>query len=120
MHPELGSAAFVLECAQTGGRMVGSFPELSPDACAYRGEMLGLLALHLILLALQKLHPELDGQVALYVDCLGALTRVATVPDSRIPSGTKHSDIFKIIMIHCQPIGMYKRTRTISFATETC
>lgn len=104
MHPELCSATFVLECSQTetGGRMIGSFPELSPDACAYPGKMLGLLALHLILLAVNKLHPELDGQVALYSDCLGALSRVATVPASRIPSSTKHADILKIIMIHCQ------------------
>lgn len=56
MHPELCLAAFVLECSQCGGRMIGSFPELSPDACAYQGEMLGLLALHLILLAVNKLH----------------------------------------------------------------
>jgi hypothetical protein len=102
MHPELCSAAFILECSQTGGRMIGTFPELSSDACAYRGEMLGLLALHLILLAVNKLHTDLDGQVALYSDCLGALTRVATIPQSRIPSSTRHSDILKIIMIHCQ------------------
>jgi hypothetical protein len=82
--------------------MIGSFPELSPDACTYQGEMLALLALHLILLAVNRLHPDLDGQVALYSDCIGALTRVATVPDSRIPSITKHADILKIIMIHCQ------------------
>jgi hypothetical protein len=102
MHPELCSAAFILECSVTGGRMIGSFPELSPDACAFQGEMLGLLAIHLLLLAIHKLHPDLGGQVALYSDCLGALGKVADLPQLRLPSSTKHADILKIMMIHCQ------------------
>lgn len=102
MHPELCSAAFILECRITGGRMVGSFPELSPSSSAFRGEMLGLLAIHLILLAINKLHPELDGQVAVYSDCLGALRNVSEVPSTRLPARTKHADILKIIMVHCQ------------------
>ena len=101
MHPELCSAAFILECSQTGGRLMGSFPEWSPDASAYRGEMLGLLAIHLILLAVNELHPDLDGQVVLYSDCLGAISRVADVPESRLPAKTKHANILKVIMIHC-------------------
>jgi hypothetical protein len=56
--------------------------------------MLGLFAIHLIL--------DLDGQVALYSDCLGALGNVANVPDTRLPARTKHADILKIIMVHCQ------------------
>lgn len=102
MHPELCSAAFILECSISGGRMVGSFPELSPDASAFRGEMLGLLAIHLILLAIHKLHPDLTGQVSIYSDCLGALGRVTDVPTTRLPARTKHADILKIIMVHCQ------------------
>jgi hypothetical protein len=95
MHPELCSTAFILECSLTGGRMVGSFLEYSPSACAFCGEMLGLFAIHLIL--------DLDGQVALYSDCLGALGNVANVPDTRLPARTKHgADILKIIMVHCQ------------------
>ena len=101
LHPELCSAAFILECSEGRGRMIGSFPEMSPDACTYREEMLGLLAIHLILLAVNKLHPELDGQVKIYSDCLGALSRVADSPTGRIPSRTKHTDILKSIMVHC-------------------
>jgi hypothetical protein len=102
MQPELCSAAFILECSITGGKMIGSFPELSPDACAFQGEMLGLLVIHLLLLAVHKLHPDLGGQVALYSDCLGALGKVADLPQWRLPSSTKHADILKILMIHCQ------------------
>ena len=41
--------------------MIGKFPERIMSACAYRGELLGLLAVHLILLALNKRSPALLG-----------------------------------------------------------
>ena len=39
-HPELCSAAFVLECTKNRGRLVGAFAEASVAANAYRGELL--------------------------------------------------------------------------------
>eukprot|EP00956_Cyclotella_meneghiniana_P009811 scaffold13589_cov49-Cyclotella_meneghiniana.AAC.3 len=54
---EMCSAAFVLECTRGKGRILGSFPEQSQRACAYRGELLGLMAIHLILLAVDKVRP---------------------------------------------------------------
>ena len=111
LHPELCSAAFVLECSEGSGRMLGSFPELSKDANAYRGELLGLLAIHLILAAINKLHPDLDGSVSIYSDCLGAIGRVTSLPASRLPNNTRHSDILKIIMIHCN---------SFSFSSKYC
>jgi len=38
----LNSAAFIFECSRGSGRLMGSFIEYTPDACAYRGELLGL------------------------------------------------------------------------------
>jgi hypothetical protein len=99
---EACSSGFVLECTEGRGRIVGSFPEKSKDACAYRGELLGLLAIHLVLLAANKLDPELQGSVEIVSDCLGALSRITSLPDNRIPSGCKHSDILKVIMMHCK------------------
>jgi hypothetical protein len=64
--------------------------------------MLGLLVIHLLLLAVHKLHPDLGGQVALYSDCLGALGKVADLPQSGLPSSMKHAYILMILMIHCQ------------------
>ena len=93
---------FVFECQNGGGRILGKIVEGSKDACAYRGELLGLLAIHLILLAVTKLRPDLTRQVRIVSDCLGALGRVASLPVDRLPSGIKHSDILKILMVHCQ------------------
>lgn len=55
LYPEVCSCAFVLECSSGRGRILGSFTEQSKRACTYRGELLGLMAIHLILLATNKL-----------------------------------------------------------------
>ena len=102
--PELCSAAFILECEAGTGRIVGSFPESSKAANAYRGELLGLMAMHLILLAANKVWPTLQGRAKVYSDCLGALQKVTTLPSHRIPSRCRHSDILKNIMVNCAPL----------------
>ena len=100
-HPELCSAAFIFECTKGRGRLVGAFAEASVAANVYRGELLGLMAVHLLLLAVAKMSPDLRGKAAIYSDCLGALGRVATLPPYRIPSRCRHSDILKTIMVNC-------------------
>jgi hypothetical protein len=39
--------------------------------------------------------------VTIYSDCLGALKKVTSLPANRLPSGCKHSDILKNIMVNC-------------------
>jgi hypothetical protein len=85
-HPELCSAALVLECTKGRGQLVGAFAEASVVANAYRGELLGLMAVHLLLLAVETVSPGLSGSATIYSDCIGALGRVAKLPPSRIPS----------------------------------
>ena len=45
---------------------------------AYRAELLGLMAIHLILLAANKLRPELKGMAAIFSNCLGVIRRMPT------------------------------------------
>lgn len=59
--PNMNSCAFILECTRGRGRIVGSFPEQSMAACAYWGELLGLLAIHLILLAVNLIDTNITG-----------------------------------------------------------
>jgi hypothetical protein len=96
------SCAFVFECQEGRGRILGKLVERSDVACAYRGELLGLLAIHLILLAANKIRPDLTGSVRIGSDCLGALGRIVDLPSDRLPSGIQHSDILKVLMLHCQ------------------
>ncbi len=86
LFPNLGSAVFVLKCSVGCGKIVGSFSELLLVANTYRGELLGLMAIHLILLSINKLHCDLVGSVEIVSDCLGALKRVTYLPPYRIPS----------------------------------
>jgi hypothetical protein len=75
-YPDLCSAAFVLECTKGRGRMIGSFSESSQVANTHRGELLGLMAIHLILLSIDRIHGAIAGNVEVVADCVGALRRV--------------------------------------------
>ena len=80
--------------------MMGSFAEASRVANAYRGELLGLMQVHLILLAVQRTAPALEGKIVVYSDCLGALGWMSLLP--RIPTCCRHSDILKNILVNCE------------------
>ena len=105
LHPHLCSAAFILECTKGRGQIIGYFSEATLAANAYRGELLGLMAIHLLLLSVNKVHPSLTGEVDIVSDCLGALSRVSNLPAYRIPSRCKHSDILKNILINCRDMS---------------
>ena len=49
LYPNVCSTAFIFECTYGTGRLIGSFPETTVSANAYQGELLGLMAIHLIL-----------------------------------------------------------------------
>ncbi len=70
-------------------------------ANAYRGDLLGLMAIHLILLSVNTICPQLSGSIKVVSDCLGALKRVTYLPPYWIPSWCRHSNILKTILVHC-------------------
>jgi len=105
LFPNLCSAAFVLECSAGHRRIVGSFLESLLITNAYRRKLLGLMAIHLILLSVNKLHCNLVGSVEIVSDCLGALKRVTYLPLYRIPSQCCHSDILKNILVNCRDLS---------------
>ena len=114
LFPDICSAAFVLERLHGRGTIVCSFEEKSNVACAYRVELLGLMAIHLVLLAANRLRPEIKGLVTVFSDCLGAIRRVADLPEARIPNGWKHADILKNIMVNCHDLSFeiaYRRVK---------
>jgi hypothetical protein len=72
LYPDIHSTVFVLECTSGMGRIWGSFPEPTKCACSYRGELVELMAIHLILLATNEVNVGLlQGRVQIYSDCLG-------------------------------------------------
>ncbi len=90
LYPNIIFAAFVLECTKGRGHLMGSFVEHTKDACSYQGELLGLMAIHLTLLAINKCNPGLPGSAQIFSDCLGALNKVENLPPYRIPNRCSH------------------------------
>ena len=108
-YPALCAVAFVLECNKGRGCLIGSFSESLQVANAYQGELLGLMAIHLILLSINQLEGGIHGSVVIVSDCLGALRCIVELPPYRIPSRCKHSNILKNILVNC---------RSLSFTTH--
>jgi hypothetical protein len=105
LYPDMNSCAFILECSRGRGRMLGAFSEQTMAACSYCSELLGLLAIHLVLLSINKINPTQTGSVHIFSNCLGALNKVKNLPPHRIPSKCRHSDVLKTIMIHCSSMS---------------
>ena len=108
LRKDICSAAFFFESADRTCKLVGSFSEQSAVANTYRGELLGLMALHLILLVVNKVTPQLQGSVTLHSDCIGALLRVEHLPPRKIPAACKHSDVLKNILIACAQLSFQR------------
>ena len=49
LYPNVCTTAFIFECTDSTGRLICSFPETTVSANSYRGELLGLMAINLIL-----------------------------------------------------------------------
>jgi hypothetical protein len=106
-HHNLCSAAFVLECTQGQGHAISAFSDAPAAANAYQGELLGLMAVHLLLLAFNTVSPGLSGCVKIYSDCLGALGLVAELPTYWVPTQCWHSDILKTILVNCGGLSFH-------------
>ncbi len=106
-HPELCAAAFVLECTRNRGWMVGFFPEAYKAANTFQGELLGMMVIHLLLLAVNTVSPGFAGYVKIYLDCLRALGCIAELPPYRIPTRCRHSDILKTILVNCDGLSFH-------------
>ena len=105
VRKDLCSTGFFFECTEGSGKLVGSFAEFSVSANAYRGELLGLMAAHLVLLGINTLVPDLQGKVTVFSDCRGALDKVKGLPPLRLPAKCKHSDILKNILVNCTKLS---------------
>ncbi len=105
LYPNINSAAFILECTKGQERLMGYFVKRTKDACSYHGELLGLMAIHLILLTVNKCNPGLPGSTQIFFNYLGAINKVENLLPYRIPTRCSHSDILKNIMVHCSDLS---------------
>ena len=66
---------------------------------------MGLMAIHLIILAANKVCPSLRGSAVIYSDCVGALGRVANLLPHLIPTMCRHSDILKNVLVNYRSLS---------------
>ncbi len=95
----------MMECAKDQGQLIGSFSEALLIANAYRGELLGLIAIHLILLSINRMHSNLSTSNKVVLDYLGALKRVTYSPPYRVLFCCQHSDILKNILANLRGLS---------------
>ncbi len=68
---------------------------------------MGLMAIHLVLLAVNTVSPGLASHVKIYLDSLGALGWIAELPPYRIPPCCWHSEILKTILVNCRGLSFH-------------
>jgi hypothetical protein len=109
LHPHMCSAAIMMECSQGGGRLSLALTDQYLSANAFRGELLGLMAIHLLLHSISITHPDLTGNTDIYSDCMGALQTISNLPAAKVPPKWNHTDILKIISLHGHKIPFHSR-----------
>jgi hypothetical protein len=62
------------------------------------------MAIHLLLVSVNRVQVLLVGLVEVVSDCLGALKCAVHLPPYQTPSRCKHSDILKNILVNCQDL----------------
>ena len=96
MAPEICGAAWVFYCAESRQWLKGEFTEHSKWANSYRGEQLGMLAIHLILLTLEEHYGVTLSNANIFCDNKGTILTFSRKYD-RVPGAAKNNDIFRVL-----------------------
>ena len=93
---DLSGAGYVLYCTATRNKLRGSLVEHSEDASSYRGELLGMLAIHLLLHAVEQFYHSAGEGNAIYCDNKGAIYTFSK-QHKRVSAGSKNNDIQHVL-----------------------
>ena len=92
----LCSAGWVLFCTETRRFLSGSLVEWSSSASSYRGELLGMLAIHLFLLAIEEYYGLPPASNNIHCDNKGAIYTFER-KSKRVPSGAHNADVQRVL-----------------------
>ena len=93
---DICGAAFIFYCAVTKNWLRGEFAEESESADSYRGEQLGMLAIHIILLTLEEHCEGMEASSNLFCDNKGTI-QTFSKNYQRVPSNAKNSDVLRVL-----------------------
>lgn len=95
-NPRVCAVGWVIMDITTGSQLAGSFSEYSSSASSYRGELLGLCAINILLLALSNTgNITTRPPITIWYDNKGAINRASD--NRRIKSGRPCADILRIL-----------------------
>ena len=90
------SAGWILACKVTKRQIGGTLVEISPSADSYRGELLGMLAIRLFLLAVEEYYGAVTEGNDIYCDSKSALFTFEK-KSQRVPAGSANTDIQRVL-----------------------
>ena len=90
--PHISGAGWLIYCTSCNRKLYGSFVEYSAKAGSYRGELLGLLAIHVLLAAMEEFYNLPATYSKICCDNQGALYK-SKESRRRIPVGASQADI---------------------------
>lgn len=93
---DICSTGWVIFCSHTKKKVTGSFYEVSASASNYRGELMGVVTLHLFLLVVEEFFHIPPCSPDLWCDNQGAINRTKK-NKHRIGTQTKHSDLLRVL-----------------------
>ena len=105
--PDICSAGWVLASKSTRRYIAGTLVERSPWANSYRGELLGMLAIRLFLLALEEYCDAVGQGTGAFCDCKGVITTFEK-KTKRVSSGSSNGDVLRVLRaIQARTRGIY-------------
>ena len=94
--PDVCSAGWVMACMQTKRQILGTLIERSDYAGSYRGDLLGILAIRLFLLAVEKYHSTISDGNEVCCDNKGALFTFEK-KSKKVPTGKTNTDVHRML-----------------------
>jgi hypothetical protein len=106
LNNRISGAGWLIYCKRSKQVLVeGSFVEEHPKANSYRGEILGLLAIHLFSRAIRTYFDLASGNYGMVCcDNKGAIYR-ASRRRRRIPPGTPNADLLRVLRLQHHKLG---------------
>ena len=95
IREDVSAACWIFHCQKTGHKLIGTFYEESSQANSYRGERLGLLAIHLLLAAIVEYFGTVVKSTKVCCDNEGGLY-ASSQRRSRIKAGASQADIDRV------------------------
>ena len=92
ISPTISGDGWILLCTQSGFRLCRSFVEYTSSAGLYRGELLGILAIHTLCAALKDYYSLTSATGVICCNNQGALFK-SKQTRRRIPTGASQADI---------------------------